>query len=70
MCSISFYSLKKIREEKKRGNAIHIFKNNKTFDKYVLQFSTEITFDSGIEMTIIIYEIEARMKLHNMIFLS
>ena len=26
----------------------------------------EITFDSGIETTIIIYQFEARIKLHNM----
>ena len=68
MYSISIYFSKKIREEKKKGDVVHIFKNNKTFDKYVLQLSTEITFDSGIEMTIIIYQIEARTKLHNMIW--
>ena len=45
-----------------------MFKKNKTFDKYVLQLSTEITFDSGIETTIIIYQIEARTKLHNVIW--
>ena len=33
----------------------------------MLQLSTEITFDSGIEMTIIIYQIEAHIKLHNVI---
>ena len=64
---MSHYSSKKIREEKKEGDVVHIFKNNTTFDKYVLQLSTEITFDSGIETTIIIYQIEARIKLHNMI---
>ena len=42
-------------------------KNNKTFDKYELQLSTEITFYSDIETTILIYLIEARIKLHNMI---
>ena len=61
------YSSKNIREEKKKGVVVHNFKNNKTFDKYVLQLSTEITFDSGIETTIIIYQIEARIKLHKMI---
>ena len=65
---ISLYSTKKIREEKNNGDVVHIFKNNKTFDNYVLQLSTEITFDSDIEMTIIIYQIEARIKLHNIIW--
>ena len=50
-----------------KGDVVHILENNKTFNKYVLQISTEITFDSGIERTIIIYQIEARIKLHNMI---
>ena len=68
MSSINLYSSKKIREEKKKGDVVHIFKNKKTFDKYVLQISTEITFDSGIEITIIIYQIEARIKLHNMVW--
>ena len=68
MCSIIMYSSKKIREEKKKWDVVHIFKNKKTFDKYVLRHSTEITFDSDIQTTIIIYEIEARMKLHNIIF--
>ena len=53
---------------KKKGYAVHIFKNNKTLDKYVLQLSTELTFNSGIETTIIIYQIEARIKLHDMIW--
>ena len=60
-------SSKKIREEKKKGDVVHILKNNKTFGKFELQLSTEITFDSGIETTIIIYQIEPRIKLHNMI---
>ena len=47
-------SSKKIREEKKKGDVVHILKNKKIFDKFELQLSTEITFDSGIEMTIII----------------
>ena len=67
MFSISMYSSKKIREEKRKGYVVHIFKNTKTFDKYVLQLSTDITFDSGIEMTIIIYQIKSHIKLHNMI---
>ena len=50
-----------------KGDVVHIFKNNNTFDKYMLQLSTDITFGSGIETTIIIYQIEARIKLHNMI---
>ena len=50
-----------------KGDVVHILESNKTFNKYVLQLSTEITFDSGIETTIIIYQIEARIKLHNMI---
>ena len=66
MCSISMYSSKKIREEKKKGYVVHIFKNTKTFDQYVLPVWTEITFDSGIETTIIIYQIEARIKLHSL----
>ena len=60
-------SSKKIREEKKKGDVVHILKNNKTFDKFELQLSTEITFDSGNETTIIIYQIEPHIKLHNMI---
>ena len=56
------YSSKNIREEKKKGVVVHNFENNKKFDKYVLQLSTEITFDTGIETTIIIYQIEARTK--------
>ena len=52
-----------------KGGVVHIFKNNKTFDKYVLQLSTEITFDSGIETTIIIYQIDVCIKLHNIIWL-
>ena len=68
MCSINLYSSKKIRDEKRKGDVVHISKNNKTFDKYVLQLSTEITFDSGIETTIIIYQVEARIKLHIMIW--
>ena len=58
----------KIREGKKKGYAVHIFKSEKTFDKYVLQISTEITFDSGIKMTNIIYQIEVHIKLHNMVW--
>ena len=34
----------------------------------MLQLSRVITFDSGIETTIIIYQIEARTKLHNVIW--
>ena len=52
-----------------KGDVVHIFKNNKTFNKYALRLSTEITFDSGIETTIIIYQIEVRIKLHNIIWL-
>ena len=52
-----------------KGEVVHIFKNNKTFDKNLLQLSTEITFHSGIETTIIIYQIKARIKLYN-IYLS
>ena len=51
-----------------KGEVVHIFKNNKTFDKFVLQLWTELSFDSGIEKTIIIYQVEARIKLHNMIW--
>ena len=65
---MSLYSSKIIREEKMKGDVVHIFKNNKTFNKYVLQLSTELTFDSGIETTIIIYQIEACIKLHNIIW--
>ena len=61
--------IKKIREEKKKWDVVNIFKNKKTFVKYELQLSTKITFDSGIETTIIIYQIEARIKLHNIICL-
>ena len=43
-------------------------KNNKTFDKYELQLSTDINFYSGVEMNIIIYLIEAHIKLHNTIW--
>ena len=57
---------KKNREEKKKGNVVQIFKNKNTFGKYELQLSTEITVESGYETTIIIYQIEVRMKLHNM----
>ena len=64
---MSLYSFEIIREEKIKGGVVHILENNKTFNKYVLQLSTEITFDSCIETTIIIYQIEARIKLHNMI---
>ena len=64
MCSISMYSSKKIREEQKKGYVVHIFKNTKTFYQYVLPVWTEITFDSGVETTIIIYQIEARIKLN------
>ena len=66
--SISLYPSKIIREEKMKGDVVHIFKNNKTFNKYALRLSMEITFNSGIETTIIIYQIEARIKLHNMIW--
>ena len=66
--SISLYPSKIIREETLKGDVVHIFKNNKTFNKYALQLSTELTFDSGIEMTIIIYQIETRIKFHNMIW--
>ena len=52
----------------KKGDLVHIFNNNKSFVKYELNISTEITFYSGIETTIIIYQIEARIKLHNMIW--
>ena len=58
---------KKTREEKRKGDVVHIFKNNTKFVKYELQLSMEITFYSGIETTLIIYQIEARIKLHNMI---
>ena len=51
-----------------KGDVVHIFKNTKTFDKFVLQLCMQITFDSGIETTIIIYQVEAGMKLHNMIW--
>ena len=52
-----------------KWDVVHILENDKTFDKYVLQLSTDITFDTGIETTIIIYQIEARIKLHNIIWL-
>ena len=68
MCSIIMYSSKKIREGKKKWDVVQIFKNKNTIDKYVLRHSTEITFDSDIQTTIIIDQIEARMKLHNIIF--
>ena len=67
MFNQSIFFRKKIREEKRKGDVVHIFKNNKTFDKYELQLSTEITFYSGIETTIRINQIETRIKLHNMI---
>ena len=67
--SISLYHSKLICEEEMKRDVIHIFKNTKTFNKYALRLSTEISFDSGIETTIIIYQIEARIKLHNIIFL-
>ena len=57
---------KKKRCEKRKWDVVHIYKNNKTFDKNDLQLSTEITFDSCVETTIIIYQIEAPIKLHNM----
>ena len=53
---------------KKNGYVVHIFKNNKTFDKFVLQHWKEITLDSGIETTIIIYQVEAYIKLHNILW--
>ena len=43
-----------------KGDVVHILENNKTFNKYVLQLSTEISFDSGVKTTIIMYQIEAR----------
>ena len=46
---------------------VHILKNNKTFAKYVLQLSMEITFESGIETTFIIYQNDAHVKVNNMI---
>ena len=52
-----------------KGDVVHIFKNNKTFVKYESQLSSKKTFDSGIETTIIIYQIEARIKLQNIIWL-
>ena len=68
MCSISFYSSKSLSELKMKGDVVNIFKKTQTFDKFVLPLSTEITFDSCIEKTIIIYQIEARIKLHNIIW--
>ena len=50
-----------------KGDLVHIFNNNKPFVKYELKLSTEITFYSGIETTIIISQIEARIKLQFMI---
>ena len=58
---------KKIREEEKKGDLVHILNNNNTFVKYELKLSTDITFYSGIEKNIIIYQIEACIKLHNMV---
>ena len=49
-------------------DVVNIFKINKTFDKFELQLSPDINFDSGIETTIIIYQIEPRIKLHNMVW--
>ena len=60
--------IKKLREEKNKLDVVNIFKNKKKFVKCELQLSTEITFDSGIETTIIIYQIEARIKLQNIIW--
>ena len=60
------FSKKKIREEKRKGDVVHIFKNNKTFDKYELQISTKITLYSGIKTTMTIYQTEARIKIQNM----
>ena len=60
-------SSKNIREEKKKWDVVHILKNKKIFDKFELKLSTKITFNSSIETTIIIYQIEPRIKLHNMI---
>ena len=65
--SIVLYFSKKIREGKKKGDVVRIFKNNKIFDKYVLQLSTEITFDSSIETTFVIYQIVAHIKLQKML---
>ena len=59
--------LKKIREVEMKGDLVHIFNNNKPFVKYELKISTEISFYSGIKTSIIIYKIEGRIKLHNMI---
>ena len=61
-----FFKKKNKRREKERGCCSH-FKKQKICDKFELQLSTEITFDSGIEMSIIIYQIEPRINLHNMI---
>ena len=52
-----------------KGDVVHILENNKTFNKYVLQLSTGITFVSGNETTIVIYQIKAHIKLHNIIWL-
>ena len=60
--------IKKLREDKNKLDVVNIFKNKKTFVKYELQLSTKITFDSGIETTIIIYQIEVCIKLHNIIW--
>ena len=66
--SIGLYSSKQIGEEKKKGDVVDLFKSNKTFDKFMLQLSTEITLGSCIEINIIIYKIEICMKLHNKIW--
>ena len=67
MFSISLYSSKNLREEKMKGDVVHIFKNNKTFVKYEVQLLMAITSDSSIKTTIIIYQIDAHINLHNMI---
>ena len=42
-------------------------KTTKDFYEYVSQISTETIFDSGIETTIILYQIKFHIKLHCMI---
>ena len=70
MFNQSVFFNKKIREEEKKGDLVHIFNNSKTFVKYELKLSTEITFYLAIEKNIIIYQIESLIKLHNMIWSS
>ena len=57
----SIYIIKKNRREKGTGCCSN-FQKQKTLDKYELPISTNITFSSSIETTIIIYYIEDRMK--------